>query len=98
MLFEKKTEGTAALAVQLREGGRHPFGALERYVPLRNGEIVPVTINGVVKGQKGAPGELRGYFNTDVPMGTLHANLDQGVYGQLNSGAVEEQKLAGDTV
>lgn len=67
-------------------------------MPLRNGEIVPVTINGVVKGQKGAPGELRGYFNTDVPMGTLHANLDQGVYGQLNSGAVEEQKLAGDTV
>ena len=39
MLFEKKTEGTAALAVQLREGGWHPFGALERYVPLRNGEI-----------------------------------------------------------
>ena len=67
-------------------------------MPLRNGEIVPVTINGVVKGQKGAPGELRGYFNTDVPMGTLHANLNQGVYGQLNSGAVEEQKLAGDTV
>lgn len=31
-------------------------------------------------------------------MGTLHANLNQGVYGQLNSGAVEEQKLAGDTV
>lgn len=64
-------------------------------MPLRNGEIVPVTINGVVKGRKGAPGELRGYFNTDVPMGTLHANLNQGVYGELNNGAAEEQKLTG---
>lgn len=67
-------------------------------MPLRNGEIVPVTINGVVKGQKGTPGELRGYFNTDVPMGTLQANLDQGVYGELNTGAAEEQKLTGKTV
>ena len=67
-------------------------------MPLRNGEIVPVTINGVVKGQKGAPGELRGYFNTDIPMGTLHANLDQGVYGQLKDNAVEEQKLTGEIV
>ncbi|WP_050697749.1 SpoIVB peptidase [Anaeromassilibacillus senegalensis] len=67
-------------------------------MPLRNGEIVPVTINGVVKGKKGAPGELRGYFNTDVPMGTLYANSDQGVYGQLKDGSAQEQGLVGDTV
>ena len=67
-------------------------------MPLRNGEIVPVTINGVVKGRKGAPGELRGYFNTDVPMGTLNANLEQGVYGQMNQGAAKEQNLTGETV
>ena len=29
----------AAAAVQLRNGGRHPFGLLDGYVPLRNGEI-----------------------------------------------------------
>lgn len=38
-MFERKKEGMAGTAVQLREGGRHPFGALDRYVPLRNGEI-----------------------------------------------------------
>lgn len=36
---EKRTGGLAGAAVQLRDGGRHPFGALEGYVPLRNGEI-----------------------------------------------------------
>lgn len=33
----KKTAGAAA--VQLRDGGRHPFGLLDGYVPLKNGEI-----------------------------------------------------------
>ncbi len=38
-LFQKKEPGGGGLAVQLREGGRHPFGALDGYVPLRHGEI-----------------------------------------------------------
>ena len=37
--FEKKESGGAEAAVQLRSGGRHPFGVLDGYVPLRNGEI-----------------------------------------------------------
>ena len=39
-LFHKKSgpEG-GGLAVQIREGGRHPFGVLDGYVPLRQGEI-----------------------------------------------------------
>lgn len=35
---KKKREDTETV-VQLRDGGRHPFGGLDRYVPLRNGEI-----------------------------------------------------------
>ena len=54
-------------------------------MPLLNGEIVPVTINGITKGQKGCPGELRGYFSTDTAMGSLDANVSAGVYGTLNS-------------
>ena len=38
-LFQKKEPGGGGLAVQIREGGRHPFGALDGYVPLRHGEI-----------------------------------------------------------
>ena len=38
-LFHKKKEPGGGLAVQIREGGRHPFGVLDGYVPLRQGEI-----------------------------------------------------------
>ena len=40
-LRKKKTEETpaAAAAVQLRSSSGQPFGALERYIPLRSGEI-----------------------------------------------------------
>lgn len=54
-------------------------------MPLLSGEVVPVTINGVTKGQKGKPGELRGYFTDDNAMGNLVANVGTGVYGHLNS-------------
>ena len=35
----KKREEPTGTAVQLRGGGRHPFGLLDGYVPLKNGEI-----------------------------------------------------------
>lgn len=55
-----------------------------KLMPLLNGEIVPVTINGVAKGQKGIPGELRGYFSDANAVGALEANVIAGVYGELN--------------
>ncbi|QAT51342.1 SpoIVB peptidase [Caproiciproducens sp. NJN-50] len=54
-------------------------------MPLLSGDIVPVTINGVSKGLKGKPGELRGYFTDSDAMGRLVANVTTGVYGYLNS-------------
>ena len=54
-------------------------------MPLLSGDIVPVTINGVTKGLKGKPGELRGYFSDDEAMGSLIANVPSGVYGILKS-------------
>jgi stage IV sporulation protein B len=53
-------------------------------MPLLDGEIVPVTINGIEKGKKGVPGELKGYFSTDIAMGTLDKNVSEGVYGTMN--------------
>ena len=38
-LFQKKEPGLAGKGGQLRDGGAHPFGALDRYIPLQNGEI-----------------------------------------------------------
>ena len=36
--FQKKKPGIQGTAVQVRSVGEHPFGALERYVPLQGGE------------------------------------------------------------
>ena len=54
-----------------------------RLMPLLSGDIVPVTISGVTKGQKGTPGELRGYFTDEMAAGTLSENVASGVYGTL---------------
>ena len=35
----RRRSGPAAVPVQLRDAGRHPFGMLEGYTPLRSGEI-----------------------------------------------------------
>jgi len=37
--WKKKQAGSAGTAVQIRDGTRHPFGMLDRYVPLKDGEI-----------------------------------------------------------
>lgn len=37
-IFQKKQPQVQGAAVQMRNTGRHPFGALERYVPLQEGE------------------------------------------------------------
>lgn len=39
MRFEKKPPAIATAAAQLRGGGRHPFGVLDRYVPLDTAQI-----------------------------------------------------------
>lgn len=62
-------------------------------MPLRSGDVVSVTISGIVKGQKGRAGELRGYFNNDFPVGQLQSNSEGGVYGTLNSSPVSTQAI-----
>ncbi len=62
-------------------------------MPLRNGKLVPVAINGIVKGERGRAGELRGYFSSDTPVGDLLANLETGVYGVLWSCPVQQEAV-----
>ena len=49
-------------------------------VAMRRGNVSDVTISSVVKGAPGAPGELKGYFNTGK-VGTLLGNSSCGVWG-----------------
>lgn len=53
-------------------------------LPLMSGEVVDVNINGVTKGQKGAPGELRGSFVSRTAMGSLLLNNETGVFGVMD--------------
>jgi stage IV sporulation protein B len=53
-------------------------------LPLASGEAVGVTVNGVVKGRSGYPGELTGIFLADTPIGELLVNSHAGVYGRLS--------------
>lgn len=50
---------------------------------LRSGEPAPITLSGIIKGEKNSPGQLRGYFSSDEPLGELLANQETGVYGTL---------------
>ena len=52
--------------------------------PIFNGSVLGVTLNGIVKGQRGAPGELKGYFNSSK-VGALYKNTENGVFGALAS-------------
>lgn len=51
-------------------------------MPLGAGEAVPARIFGIVKGEKGTPGELKGCFEPGT-LGRLAMNGDQGLYGTL---------------
>ncbi|MDD2994159.1 MAG: SpoIVB peptidase [Pygmaiobacter sp.] len=55
-------------------------------IPLLSGEIVPVTVTGIVKGSAGTPGELRGEFAGGGALGSVLANDATGVYGVLSGG------------
>lgn len=52
-------------------------------MPLYSGEIVRANIRGVQSGTSGMPGELKGVFLENAPMGSLLINSETGVFGQL---------------
>lgn len=51
-------------------------------MPLGKAVVVDVEINGVRRGEKGAPGELKGSFGK-IKRGTIDQNTETGVYGTL---------------
>ena len=51
-------------------------------MPLRDGEVVPARVFGIVKSEAGMPGELKGCFEPGT-LGRLTYNGEQGLYGTL---------------
>lgn len=68
------------------------FGALghgisdvdtQELMPLASGAIMYSTVTDVRMGVSGEPGELRGQFNLDEDAGSLYANSESGIFGNL---------------
>ena len=62
-------------------------------LPLSHGDIVKASISGIIKGRKGVPGELKGYFIETESIGSLLKNTNYGVYGTLKDTIVETQPI-----
>lgn len=52
-------------------------------MPLESGSILPASVAGVEKGKSGAPGQLKGVFDTSATLGLLSANTTGGVFGTM---------------
>ncbi len=52
-------------------------------MPLESGSIMPASVSDVKKGVGGAPGELHGQFDLTRDLGTLYANTNLGIFGQM---------------
>ncbi|MBE6597048.1 MAG: SpoIVB peptidase [Ruminococcaceae bacterium] len=59
-------------------------GQTGKLIPMQRGSVVGVTINGVVRGLAGSPGEVKGYFSSGKT-GSLLGNTECGVYGVFAS-------------
>lgn len=62
-------------------------------LPMREGNVFNVRIDGVVKGAAGEPGELKGYFASGKT-GALYENTHYGVFGAM----AESPEGAGDAI
>lgn len=62
-------------------------------IPLASGDVIAVSVNDIISGRAGEPGELRGRFEPGRSIGTLLANTPGGVYGTLESLPAEAKRI-----
>ncbi len=58
-------------------------------MPLESGSIMPASVSEVKRGADGDPGELHGQFDLTRDLGTLYANTDLGIFGQMPQDSME---------
>lgn len=54
-------------------------------INIANGDLVTTSILSIVKGEKGAPGEIRGTIEQGVKLGNIYKNTAFGVYGNITN-------------
>lgn len=95
------TAGIGTLTYIEEETGK--FGALGHGItdidtgimmPVKNGELLKSTVQGIRKGMQGTPGELQGNFlESPVVVGDIYWNTAFGVFGQIRKDSIN--KLSG---
>ncbi|WP_294392675.1 SpoIVB peptidase [uncultured Clostridium sp.] len=66
----------------------HPITDSDTNEPflIKSGDVIESSIISIRKGEKGAPGELKGIFiNESNPQGTIKKNTQSGIFGQLDN-------------
>ncbi len=85
-------QGTAGLGtVTYYNPDNSTFGALGHGVcdaqgnltPMQTGTVYPASISAVKAGKAGTPGQLIGSITQCDPIGTLHKNTRQGIFGEM---------------
>lgn len=73
----------------------HPVCDIDTGVilPLSEGEVVDVTVNGIKKGRSGIPGELIGSFSSQAAIGSLELNCEKGLYGIMSKCGVNAEPV-----
>ena len=61
-------------------------------IPICRGTVTDVTISGITKGESGAPGEIRGFFDRKKT-GILLGNTECGVYGLFTEPPRTEERI-----
>lgn len=54
-------------------------------IHISEGELVSTEILSIVKGEKGAPGEIRGSIENGITFGSINKNTNYGVYGNITN-------------
>ena len=57
-----------------------------KLMPMESGSIMDATVKAVKRGERGAPGELRGDFELTRDSGGLYANTECGLFGTIADG------------
>lgn len=73
----------------------HPIvdGDINEPIAVGSGNVLSSNIVGINKGERGSPGEIRGTFTNDLPLGNIEKNTDFGIYGTLQSAANKKQAI-----
>ena len=61
-----------------------------KLLPLDHGSIMGASVKAVKKGERAAPGELKGDFDLTRDSGTLFANTESGIFGKLSAEDAEK--------